>query len=270
MDWSSFVPDLIVSGLTTGGIAWLVLTAERRISDRASSRAALKAQTDAVDGARLLLDHEVVYESDGLKPQTRTLKRLRRLVRDVPADRPRWPVVGYHFVKQAAEIASIQDVLIDAIEDHISRYAAILRSDSFVGPTIRKHVSQWASVPRPERWQSRFDQPPRVWDWEGLQYVIEPEVQAQIEADDELAQAIDNYIHSRQMLAVYREAFNHADVTARSDEWKASLAAAAGAPHNRAQRWWRERKRWSAVQSAWERADAQGREMVSAFDPYAY
>lgn len=270
MDWSSFWPDMLVAGLTTGVIAWLVLTAERRISDRSARRAVHKAQMDAVDGARLLLDRDVVYQSDGLKPETKILRRVRRLVRDVPAGLPIWPVVGYHFVRRSADTAETQEVLIETIDEHISRYEAMLKSKSFVGPAIRKQVSRWASAPRPVHARERFERPPRLWDWTGLELVIPPAVQSQIENDLDLNLSIDNYIHSRHLLSVFREAFAHADVTARSDEWKASIAAAKDAPHNLVKKWWRERQRWKAIQKAWAKASLEADGIVLEFDPYSY
>ncbi len=257
MDWSSFWPDMLVAGLTTGVIAALVLFAEHRISKRSAKRAALNAQTHVVQQAALLLDREFTYAYRTLEPDTKNLRKLRKLVRAVPAGKPAEPVRPYRYAEGTSNADEALRIRIEAIHSHIDRYSAMPGlSRDFVRGTFIDHARKFAEHPDDEH----------VWNWTGLQYVFKDSMQAEIESDEELAEALDAYVTQRQVLHAYREAFLLANGDWRIHEWSASIAAQKGDPRWPVT-WWREWNRRADVAAAKRRADADAAELIAGINP---
>lgn len=257
MDWSSFWPDMLVAALTTGVIAALVLFAEHRIAKRAAKRAVLNAQTQVVQQAALLLDRNFTYAYRKLEPDTKNLRKLRKLVRAVPAGKSAEPVRPYRYAEGTSNADDVLRIRIEAIHSHIDRYSAMPGlSRDFVHGTFVDHARKFADSPDDER----------AWDWTGLHYVFNDSMQAAIESDAELAEALDAYVIQRKALHTYRNAFILANSGWRVHEWGASVAAQRGDPRWPV-RWWRELRRRSFVAAAKRKADAEAAELIARIEP---
>lgn len=258
MDWSSFWPDMLVAALTTGAIAALVLFAERRISNRAARRATFNAQAHAVDQAALLLERDFVYERRELAPDTKSLKKLRRIIRQVPSGVPLRHVPGYRYAEGVANADAALRIRIEAIMGHVQRYA--------VKPDVMEYLAEGVFLDHVTR-IAKTPNAPWTWERQHTDVVFGLLSLRELEHDADVREDIDAYLIQRRLLHANREAFFKTHREGRMLEWAASIPFGEKNPRG-LRRLWMERKSRKSVAQAKRRSEAEALELIQSISPY--
>ncbi|MFJ6427513.1 hypothetical protein [Microbacterium maritypicum] len=258
MDWSSFWPDMIVAGLTTGGIALLVLTAEQRISRRRHRQETSNAQHQVVEAARSVLASPLVFKKNArpsLVPAERHFTRLSDEVSRVPNGAPLDHVVGYYWVANAVGAAEQLRFQADALIERFTEYERMVDGRTTIPQEMVTNVTMFAHMPNLTH--------PLPWNLA----VIPRHVRVTLDADEELTTEVLAYLHQRRLLEAYREAFLQADGEWRAEAWVATVNMAKGAPHNLIKAKYRTWKMNRQIEAAGMKAESNAQDIVTAVDP---
>ncbi len=263
-DFSSFGPDLLI-GIGTGLIvAMIVLGTERRLAKRARSLEVTNAEAAVVQKARSVLRHPLVWDPNALDltPSRDHLERLIPVVQAVPTGEPLELFPGVHHAHRVVQLLDDVESSADSVFTQQDHYE-VPRDAGAVSEAIAHNIRRLLHPPYNPTWE---------WDWPELDgwNRYPQDLKAQIENDSQLRQYMDEYVRNRRLLEAHRQAFLEADSLWRVEEWSASTARFAGAPHNFSRSFWRKRRYEQAVAKAKARAEETASHNITAIDPMAY
>lgn len=194
VNWSSFLPDMIVAVSTGLLVGAGVLVAEIWFHRWRAAREVTAAQRAAVNQAGTLVFDRFDY-SGGFHPAAGGLRRVRKLVRAVPPGTPNEVVAGYHYLDRMIHHWTHLEAHADAIDARLQAY-----QNRF--PTA-VHIIR-ASISEPASFGATWQRP----DFEGYP----PGAQEFLDQDESLASEVDLYWRERRLLEAYREAFVFAEM----------------------------------------------------------
>ena len=247
-DWSQFVPDVLVAGITGVLVGLAVLWVEGSRTRSRDEEEAQRARVRVTEAASGTVDESFIhaYPPDSLVPNRKALRAIRRAVNAVsPSPPPREVVPAFVFLRALVEQYESLPIAAERVETLIARRVPNDDEMDF----LRSYVRSFTYHP---------DHP---WVAEPMQ--VHPNLEASLRSDRELEDAVRAYGRAGKFLELAREAFNAVDGSWRADMWAITLRQIAGAPQFPLTRWRRRRKAQRERVEASEKAMKLGRDIMS-------
>lgn len=247
-DWSQFLPDVLVAGITGVLVGLAVLWVENRRARIREEEEAQRARLRATEAAQGTIDESFshAYPSDSLLPTGRALKAIRRTVNAIPpAPRPRELIPAFVFLRSMVEQYEALPIAAERIETLIGRW--VPSTDDLA--MLRAYIRTFTYHP---------DQP-----WMVEKIHVHPNIEASMRNDRAVEEAVRAYGRRGQFLELTRQAFNDVDAQWRAKMWEITLREIKGAPRFPPRRWWRRRNANRERAVATEAAMHAGRSIMA-------
>jgi hypothetical protein len=190
VDWSSFVPDMIVAVFTGVFVGIAVLVVERWLSKRAAERDSAKAQSRAVEDCSRWMTARLSYNPDSLMPDDTDFERVRARLSGVPIAVDTKMTTQFRILR---EYVDAWDALAATAEKVDSQIRLITANQRF----IRDRLHRIIDAPT-QRGSSTEPQWPAIW--QNFENSKAPR-------DPEFIEAMKAYVSDRVQVETYRQAF---------------------------------------------------------------
>lgn len=247
-DWSQFLPDVLVAGITGLLVGFVVLYVENRRARLREETEEQRSRLRVAEAASGTLDESFIhaYPRDSLLPDRKPLRVIRRRVNAIPPSTPRSNVVpSFIFLRAMVEEYESMRLAAERVEDLIARRVPSDEDMEFLRPYFRSFTDH-------------SDQP-----WVAEKMPVHPAIEASMKDDRDLECAVRDYGRRGYLLELSRQAFNEVDRSWRAEMWPIALREIKDAPRSPLTRWWRRRRARHERADANEKAMTIGRDIMS-------